>query len=338
MASAVEDLKEGGKILTYLESVVLANGRIRKSVFDGFEEIEMEMEKVLGEKDKVFNDCLEFLKSKEQFEMNQEKIVKGFRNRIQKVQTEYSMCLEERESLKLENLELSKKQFDTEKELKSIRKKIRQNTISGSLDIEKYCVKCQKSFVDSENFNWSCKSHMSLIHNNIFWCCGKEGKEAPGCIISRHLSKLDSEPPDATSNIKFCAGCKDSGHSISNCPRDPNIKTLAESSEDLKRVEKLNLSKRRMSVIELSTLSEKRILSGIEEKMIGSDFIKEFDSDEELDELNGVFFGDVLEIKEELGVESGFKWLEGLYDIEKEEKSRKKRTSVVLHTSSYYKN
>lgn len=27
----------------------------------------------------------------------------------------------------------------------------------------------------------------------MWWCCGKKSKDAPGCIISKHIAKEDDE-------------------------------------------------------------------------------------------------------------------------------------------------
>ena len=65
----------------------------------------------------------------------------------------------------------------------------------------------------------------------MYWCCGKTHKEANGCRVSKHESKEDDSDDegrgrgknDNSANFK-CLCCKEVGHSIDDCPRDPNLK------------------------------------------------------------------------------------------------------------------
>ena len=58
---------------------------------------------------------------------------------------------------------------------------------------EKICVNCKKAFKDEENFNWSCKVHLSEYSGNAWWCCGKSDKGDEGCSITKHVTKDDNE-------------------------------------------------------------------------------------------------------------------------------------------------
>jgi hypothetical protein len=83
----------------------------------------------------------------------------------------------------------------------------------------------------------------------MWWCCGKTTKEADGCKIAKHESKDDDEDeaadPDAKEeqqkhpkNVR-CYCCKEVGHTIDQCPRDPNLKTDKEAIEDLERIKQI---------------------------------------------------------------------------------------------------
>ena len=61
--------------------------------------------------------------------------------------------------------------------------KLRKGYDLGSL---KLCYNCKKDFKDSENFNWSCRVHQSDWSGEMWWCCGKSYKDAPGCKFDRH--------------------------------------------------------------------------------------------------------------------------------------------------------
>ena len=40
------------------------------------------------------------------------------------------------------------------------------------------CKKCGKDYNDKENFNWSCRTHKSDWSGEMWFCCGKDKKEA----------------------------------------------------------------------------------------------------------------------------------------------------------------
>ena len=40
--------------------------------------------------------------------------------------------------------------------------------------LEKVCKNCSKDYIETENFNWSCRTHRSEFSGEIWWCCGKE--------------------------------------------------------------------------------------------------------------------------------------------------------------------
>jgi len=83
----------------------------------------------------------------------------------------------------------------------------------------------------------------------LWWCCGKTEKDASGCKFSKHETKEEDEdevdPDDKIQNelnkLKNirCHCCKEIGHRIENCPRDPNIKTSKDPEEDIDRIQKI---------------------------------------------------------------------------------------------------
>ena len=51
----------------------------------------------------------------------------------------------------------------------------------GKMDLGyKTCKNCMLEYLEADNYNWSCKTH---YYNNysgeeeIWWCCGKRGKD-----------------------------------------------------------------------------------------------------------------------------------------------------------------
>jgi hypothetical protein len=69
----------------------------------------------------------------------------------------------------------------------------------------------------------------------LWWCCGKNKKDANGCKIGKHESKDDEEDEAADPNAKEenqknqknvrCLCCKELGHKNTDCPREPNLRT-----------------------------------------------------------------------------------------------------------------
>ena len=81
--------------------------------------------------------------------------------------------------------------------------------------------------------NWSCRIHPSCDMNpswggQMYWCCGKTRKTAPGCKKSKHVAYM-SDNEDEEENIevikKACILCNSPDHEATNCDKDPNIRT-----------------------------------------------------------------------------------------------------------------
>lgn len=109
----------------------------------------------------------------------------------------------------------------------------------------KICKNCHKEYYEKENFNWSCRTHHYQFNGEFYWCCGKRGEDQIGCKVSKHECKDDEDEEDAEEKkkdkerqLKYmkCMCCKELGHSIENCNRDPNIKTLTDPVQDEIRV------------------------------------------------------------------------------------------------------
>ena len=55
----------------------------------------------------------------------------------------------------------------------------------------KVCNNCKVEYLEKENFNWSCRTHQSEWGGEMWWCCGKRGKDQPGCKFSKHVTADD---------------------------------------------------------------------------------------------------------------------------------------------------
>ena len=112
------------------------------------------------------------------------------------------------------------------------------------------CKKCGKEYSDKENYNWSCRTHKYDYSGEMWWCCGKRGRDQPGCQQDKHETKDDEDEDDVDDRkkeqerqqlYKKCQCCKELGHDIDQCPRDPNIKTKVGkmAGEDFDRILKI---------------------------------------------------------------------------------------------------
>ena len=110
----------------------------------------------------------------------------------------------------------------------------------------KTCKNCAKEYNEKENFNWSCKQHRGDWGGQMWWCCGKQNKEDRGCKFSKHESKDDEDEDlmDETTGAakakakKYmrCYCCKELGHQITQCPRDPNFVTGEDPDNEISRL------------------------------------------------------------------------------------------------------
>jgi hypothetical protein len=112
----------------------------------------------------------------------------------------------------------------------------------------KMCKMCAMEFHEKENFNWSCRTHRGVYGGEMWWCCGKRGKDQPGCKFAKHENKDDEDEEDEAGklktkgrNLKYmrCNCCKELGHIIDDCPRDPNLRTREDPYEELERTQKI---------------------------------------------------------------------------------------------------
>ena len=157
-----------------------------------------------------------------------------------------------------DNKDLIEENTKADKQIKTLadeRDKMRQRIVKlklrkGKFDYGlKMCKFCGKEFHEKENFNWSCRTHRSAEYGGeMWWCCGKRGKDQPGCKFSKHESKEDDDE-DEDQDLEMnkarqlksirCQCCKELGHTIENCYRDPNLKTKERAELEAIRIARL---------------------------------------------------------------------------------------------------
>lgn len=77
----------------------------------------------------------------------------------------------------------------------------------------------------------------------MWWCCGKVGENAIGCTSSKHVPREEEMDEDEKEELEKelyattkCYSCKEIGHRNEFCPKDPNIRSLCEADEEIKRI------------------------------------------------------------------------------------------------------
>ena len=81
---------------------------------------------------------------------------------------------------------------------------IKMKNRRGKIDLGiKLCKMCTREYHEKENFNWSCKTHKSEYGGEMWWCCGKKGKDSPGCKFSKHECKDDEDSDDIEEKKKL---------------------------------------------------------------------------------------------------------------------------------------
>ena len=148
---------------------------------------------------------------------------------------------------------------------------------------ERICKHCFKSYKDPENFNWSCKRHSSPYSENVYFCCGKTNKDAPGCVTSKHEAKDDINfSEDSDKQVVYCSSCKTNGHFHYECPKDPNVRSTFTPGDELHRISKrwqmkerteltnhqFTLQKRMMELVNPEDLFERESDISVEEKIV----------------------------------------------------------------------
>ena len=209
----------------------------------------------------------------DEIKQQKEKLQNASKEHINKLSKELSGTIEQREEYRSKLSKLEKTYKDLTESYDKMRQKLKQWKQRGKQfgdGEEKTCMKCRKTFTESENYNWSCKVHTGAYSGEMFWCCGKKGKEAVGCQSSKHVAKEEDEDEGLDggkeddkqkyANSK-CSSCKEIGHKAHDCPKDPNIQG-GDPAEDNKRIEDIKKRKKANAVNNIVSQNAISLLNG----------------------------------------------------------------------------
>jgi len=184
------------------EVQVLANASMQLTDFQA--QMEGTLAEALSERDQLREDCAEIARLRQETKDSRESLAVASRDKITVLQESLEKAYEEVHTLKVELDKCDKLAKNMEDEMSKMRVKLKQNRLKrrqfGETE-EKICKKCQRVYTDSENFNWSCRTHKGEYSDDMWWCCGKTTKDAPGCLVSKHESK-DEEEEDSNPKVK----------------------------------------------------------------------------------------------------------------------------------------
>ena len=160
------------------------------------EELRTSVAELTVERDLLRTDNLELVGLRGEMKGERDKMAKVAKERIGELVGTLQKTEEEREELRGKWEEAEKNFKDLTEEYEKMRQKAKQYRMRRKQfgeEEEKVCRNCQKVYVDSENYNWSCRRHPNEYSGDIYWCCGKSNRDAIGCKISKHESKEDEE-------------------------------------------------------------------------------------------------------------------------------------------------
>ncbi|CDW87557.1 ankyrin repeat domain containing protein [Stylonychia lemnae] len=171
---------------------------------------------------------------KEQYQLVSDSISKLSQYKMIQDQNDVSVEFLRRE---IEKQAMEKREVDAQailatEEITMLKKRIERLKIRKVKLNQKICKNCNQEFIESENYNWSCRTHQSEYGGEMWWCCGRKLKDAPGCKFNKHQNKDDEEQEAKEFNDALhqetikCFCCKQHGHAGRQCNRDPNLKTI----------------------------------------------------------------------------------------------------------------
>lgn len=133
------------------------------------------------------------------------RMLKYFKDKSKLLHDENKSLLAIKEYLEKSNQELEQQKTALTNEVVVLRKSV--NNFHSRSEIDNVCKNCKKIYKEEENFNWSCKTHLSKHNGSMYWCCGKSEPIAEGCIISKHISADDEEGHGSQKHekSKFCS-------------------------------------------------------------------------------------------------------------------------------------
>ncbi|KAF4653546.1 hypothetical protein FOL47_010471, partial [Perkinsus chesapeaki] len=239
------------------------------------DELEIETARVVDERNALQEKVEELTASQDRLSLARARLQTELEEQKKKATAQMIDLFEEKNAIRKERDKMEKKTkvrshtegaakvegcWDLQEDRDKLRQRLRKYHARRRLfEMEhRTCKNCNKEYMESVNFNWSCRTHQSEFGGEMWWCCGKSGKDATGCKFAKHESKDDEEDYDdlldadengdgkeggkkkkSMQNVK-CFSCKEMGHKSEMCPRDPNLRSFTGGfmpTKELRRIE-----------------------------------------------------------------------------------------------------
>ena len=216
---------------------------------DFVEKLIDEMRGLIGKKDELMDMNVTLVNLRNEDHMDKTRLATLTRDKIVQLSNELTSISEQRDSSSSQLEKNEKKLKETLEENQRLRKKMKNSRLKRKAtdNSDLICKTCQKMYNEMENFNWSCRTHFGDFGGEMWWCCGKAGRDAPGCKVTKHVSKEDEDEEDSSqkpATTLYCLSCKEIGHRYTECPKDPNIRSKQDLANELKRIQEIKERKK----------------------------------------------------------------------------------------------
>ena len=141
-----------------------------KSLISSFVTNESQISEILEEKKELEMILKELSEANLGIKKKKEKYIQFIKEKYNLLKLEFKNIKTSQEKQKHDYEDLQKRYNDLQAEYFKIITKVKtyKNSFSSDLLEERLCKNCQKTFVEKENYNWSCKRHSSLYTEGIF--------------------------------------------------------------------------------------------------------------------------------------------------------------------------
>lgn len=193
---AIQQVADSHTVEERIRGEVEIMGNSNKEMTEYVTKLGLDLREAINHKDSCQSDNFEIVAFRENLKAEKEKLAKVAKEKVTDLLASLQKTEDEREKLTIKFEELEKNFKDLTEEYEKMRQKAkqyRQRRKQYGEEEEKVCKNCQKVFVESDNFNWSCRRHQTEYSGEIYWCCGKSSRDAIGCKISKHESKEDDD-------------------------------------------------------------------------------------------------------------------------------------------------
>ena len=155
-----------------------------------------ELSACVGEKDGLKQELVEAVTLRNEMKADRTRVSVQASEKISTLQERLKDTEDDCDRLRLDAQKYEKRFKDLSEEYEKLRNRLQQfrqrRRQFGEVE-EKVCKHCQKVFTEHENFNWSCRCHTGEYSGEMWWCCGRHGKDADGCKTSKHESKGEED-------------------------------------------------------------------------------------------------------------------------------------------------